>query len=125
METSSSAQRLSPTSSDSGNLVAAVESIRATQEEATTQLIDATAKDNINAQGVRFISTELGSDSESGDYTHVLYGLPRELLRFLISLINSSETQYSEDMIHVGSALLDEALPSWTGVPSRKGMTIR
>lgn len=113
VETPTCPQSIDPaTSSDSGNLVAASESIPVTQEEATTQLIDATAKDYVNAQGVRFISTESGSDSESGGRTHVPYGLPcvRELLRFLISLINPLERQNSEAMIHVGLRLLTIAV---------------
>lgn len=60
------------------------------------------AKDYINAQGVRFITVD-PLNKESGRI-HVAYGLPciRELLRFLISLINPLERQNNETMINVG-----------------------
>ena len=80
-------------------------------EESSSQLMDAAAQDYINAQGVRFISSE-STEQESGGRTHVPYGLPcvRELLRFLVSLINPLERQNSEAMIHVGLRLLTIAV---------------
>lgn len=117
VETPTSPQSIDlPTSGDFGNLVVAGESNLttdpATQEESLSQPIDATAKDYVNAQGVRFISNETAGESESGGRTHVPYGLPcvRELLRFLISLINPMERQNSEAMIHVGLRLLTIAV---------------
>jgi brefeldin A-resistance guanine nucleotide exchange factor 1 len=89
-----------------------VVTISAAPEEASSpQSIDAAAQDYVNAQGVRFISNE-STDQESGGRTHVPYGLPcvRELLRFLVSLINPLERQNSEAMIHVGLRLLTIAV---------------
>lgn len=81
------------------------------QEETPFQTIDTAAQDYVNAQGVRFISSEPTSE-ESGGRSHVPYGLPcvRELLRFLVSLINPLERQNSEAMIHVGLRLLTIAV---------------
>ena len=77
-----------------------------------TNPTDTNAKDYVNAQGVRFISTESTVEQESGSRAHVPYGLPcvRELLRFLISLINPLERQNSEAMIQVGLRLLTIAV---------------
>lgn len=72
---------------------------------------DPTGKDYINAQGVRFTIAAESSDEISPGKIHVPYGLPsvRELLRFLISLINPLERQNSEAMIHIGLKLLTVA----------------
>ena len=61
--------------------------------------------DYVNAQGVRFISTIGEGESQQRETVHVPYGLPcvRELLHFLISLINPLVRQNSEAMIHVGT----------------------
>ena len=81
------------------------------EEPQSSQIVDAAAQDYVNAQGVRFISTE-STEQECGGRTHVPYGLPcvRELLRFLVSLINPLERQNSEAMIHVGLRLLTIAV---------------
>lgn len=61
--------------------------------------------DYVNTQGVRFISTTEEEANRQKGAVHVPYGLPcvRELLHFLISLINPLVRQNSEAMIHVGT----------------------
>lgn len=73
-------------------------------------------KERINPQGVRFIPSDESGDSQNG--IHVPYGLPcvRELLRFLISLINPLEKQNSEVMIQVGLRLLTVAVETASDV---------
>ena len=85
-----------------------VVAVSAPSDETSPQVIDA----YVNAQGVRFISAESANEQESSGRTHVPYGLPcvRELLRFLVSLINPLERQNSEAMIHVGLRLLTIAV---------------
>ena len=78
----------------------------------TDDSCETAAKDYINAQGVRFITTgEQAEEPTTGGRTHVPYGLPcvRELLRFLVSLINPLERQNNEAMIHIGLKLLTVA----------------
>lgn len=83
-----------------------------TSEDPPSQAVDSLAKDYVNSQGVRFISTESTGAQDSHGHTHLPYGLPcvRELLRFLVSLINPMERQNSEAMIHVGLRLLTIAV---------------
>lgn len=68
----------------------------------TSQQLASPSIDYVNSQGVRFIPSEAFVDD--AQRVHVPYGLPcvRELLRFLISLINPLERQNTDAMTFVG-----------------------
>ena len=68
----------------------------------TSQPLTSPSIDYVNSQGVRFIPSEEFVDD--AQRVHIPYGLPcvRELLRFLISLINPLERQNTDAMTFVG-----------------------
>lgn len=99
--------------------LSAVTVTSAGSSEEPSSLTDAAGKDYVNTQGVRFITSDTSSDIDAeGGRMHIPYGLPcvRELLRFLISLINPMERQNSEAMIHVGLKLLTVAMETGADV---------
>jgi len=84
---------------DAGGSSSQPESPMASHCNRTAEL--ASPSDYVNPQGVRFIPAE--SYADEGNRVHIPYGLPcvRELLRFLISLINPHERQNTDAMTYV------------------------